>query len=176
MGFPMAATLTITPGGVPDGRRRNVQASTKLLHEWALMQPWDTPPVYELRLGPTPLSAGVDVLTPEVEAMLRVFNRYADLVGVTSTEILVVEAKMLFDPGAISQLQHYVDLVHYTPILRQYPGRMIVPVILVAFDDPILHQKANAQGIRVIVYSPAWAADWLKLRYSGRKMLQVQGG
>jgi len=168
--------LTITPGGIPDGRRRNVQASTKLLHEWAAMQPWDDPPTYELRLGPTPLSAAVDVMTPEVERMLRVFNRYADLIGITPTEIQVVEAKMLFDPGAISQVQHYVDLVHYTPILRQFPGRQVVAVILVAFDDPIIHQRANAAGIRVIVYSPPWAAEWLKKRYSGRKILAIQEG
>ena len=83
---------------------------------------------------------------------------------------------MLFDPGAISQLQHYVDLVHYTPLLRQWPSRRVAPVILVAFDDPILHQKANAQGIRVIVYSPLWAAEWLKKRYSGRKILATQEG
>lgn len=172
----MGGTPTITPGGVPDGSRRNKQASTKLLHEWALMQPWDVEPVYELRLGPTPLSANVDVLTPQVEAMLRNFNRYADLIGVTPTEIQVVEAKMLFDPGAISQLQHYIDLVHYTPALRTYPGRVIQGVILVAFDDPILHQKAAAQGLRVIVYSPAWASDWLTKRYSPRQALQIVGG
>jgi hypothetical protein len=140
-----------------------------LLHEWASLQPWDYPPVYELRLGPTPLSAAAGVLTPEIEGMLRVRNRYADLVGVTPSEVQIIEAKMVFDPGAISQVQHYVDLAHNTPLLRNYPGRIIQPVILVAFDDPVLRQKAEAAGIRVILYTPPWAGEWLVKRYGGKQ-------
>ena len=62
---------TFTPGGVPDGKRRRVLASSMLLHEWSEMQPWTRPPIYEFRLGPTPLSANAPVLTPQIEAMLR---------------------------------------------------------------------------------------------------------
>ena len=172
----MSATPTITPGGIPSGIRRERFASTKLLHEWALMQPWDVPFEYEMRLGSTPLSATAGALTPELERMLRVFNRYADGVGITPTEIQVVEAKMQFDPGAISQVEHYVDLIHHTPMLRAYAGRQVQAVIVVAFDDPVLHQKANSKGIRVIHFTPAWAVEWLKKRYSGRKALQSEGG
>jgi len=138
------------------------------------MQPWDFPPIYELRLGPTPLSATAGVPTPQVEAMLRLFNRYADLIGITPTEIQVIEAKMIFDPGALSQVEHYVDLVHYTDLLRAFAPRVVQPIILVAFDDAILHQKANAKGIRVILYTPEWANLWLQKRYSGRKALQIE--
>lgn len=167
----MADNVTFTPGGVPAGARLSRFASTRLLHEWAQMQPWSVAPVYELRLGPTPLSASAGAVTPEIEAMLRNFNRYADLIGITDTEIQVVEAKMQFDPGAISQVLHYVALVHTTPILKSYPQARIVPVILIAFDDAVLRQVAEAQGIRVILYTPAWASDWLNRRYSKTKAL-----
>jgi hypothetical protein len=163
-----------TPGGVPQGSRVIRFASTKLLHEWSLLQPWDYPPIYELRLGPTPLSASADMTDPKVLAMLRVFNRYADMVGITPTEIQVIEAKMILDPGALSQLEHYVNLVHYTDLLRQFAPRVVQPVILVAFDDPIVHQLANAKGIRVVLYTPDWASLWLEKRYSGRKSLQIE--
>ena len=137
---------TFNPGGVPLGARLARFASTRLLHEWSQLQPWDVPPVYELRLGPTPLTSAPGIITPAQENMLRNFNRYADMIGITAHEIQVIEAKMQFDPGAISQVLHYVDLVHYTPILKEFSGRMVVPVILVAFNDPGLHQRAAAQG------------------------------
>jgi hypothetical protein len=167
-------SVSFTPGGVPQGARVIKFASTRLLHEWSLLQPWDAPPIYELRLGPTPLSASADMTDPKTLAMLRLFNRYADMVGITPTEIQVIEAKMILDPGAISQLEHYVNLVHYTDILRQFAPRTVQPVLLVAFSDPIVAQVAVSKGIRVLVYTPGWASLWLEKRYSGRKALQVE--
>lgn len=165
----MSGGPQIIPGGVPDGSRRRTQASTRLLHEWSIMQPWDAPPVYELRLGPTPLSANAPTITPAVERMLRVFNRYADMVGVTPTEVQVIEAKMVAEPGAISQLQHYVDLVHSTPLLSQYPGRRVQGVLLFAVNDPIVAQRASAAGLRVIIFTPPWVQDYLNLKYFRRQ-------
>jgi len=165
----MSAAPTFMPGGIPDGARRRTQASTRLLHEWSVIQPWQYPPIYELRLGPTPLSANADNITPNVEAMLRVFNRYADMVGITPREIQVIEAKVVAEPGAISQLQHYVDLVHYTPLLQQYAGRVVQPVLLFAVDDPIVHQKANAVGIRVEIFTPDWVQTYLNTKYFRRQ-------
>jgi hypothetical protein len=162
-------SATITPGGVPDTPRRRIQASTRLLHEWSIMQPWDVPPTYELRLGPTPLTASAPTITPAIERMLRLFNRYADMVGITPTEIQVIEAKVVAEPGAISQLQHYVDLAYTTPILSQYPGRRIQGVLLFAVDDPIVRQRANAAGIRVTIFTPAWVQDYLNTKYFRRQ-------
>ena len=132
------------------------------------MQPWDVPPVYELRLGPTPLVANSPTITPAIEGMLRRSNRYADMVGITPTEIQVIEAKVVADPGAISQLQHYVDLVYTTPMLQQYPGRRIQGVLLFAVNDAIVAQRAVAAGLRVIIFTPAWVLDYLNLKYFRR--------
>jgi len=125
--------------------------------------------MYELRLGPTPLSASAPTITPAVERMLRVFNRYADMVGITPTEIQVIEAKVVADPGSISQLQHYVDLVYTTPLLRQYPGRRVQGVLLFAVNDPIVAQRANAAGLRVVIFTPDWVQDYLNLKYFRRQ-------
>jgi len=167
----MSGAPTFTPGGVPDGPRRRTQASTRLLHEWSVMQPWDVPPMYELRLGPTPLSANAPNITANVEAMLRVFNRYADMVGITPTEIQVIEAKVVADPGAVSQLQHYVDLVHTTPLVRQYAPRSVQGVLLFAVNDPIVTQRANSVGIRVEIFTPDWVQDYLNLKYFRRQRI-----
>lgn len=129
------------------------------------MQLWDAGPWYELRLGPTPQVANGVYVAPQYARMLSVFNRYADLVGIARGEIQVVEAKMQFDPGAISQVDLYRDLVLTTPLIQQYPNRVVTPIILVAIDDPIVHQKATAAGIRVELFTPPWVNDWLQRRY-----------
>ena len=160
---------SFTPGGVPDGARRRIQASTKLLHEWSVMQPWQYPPIYELRLGPTPLVSATQALTARIERMLRNFNRYADMIGITPTEIQVIEAKMVAEPGAISQLQHYLDLVHTTPLISTYGGRSVVGVLLFAVHDPIVTQRANFAGLRVITFTPTWTQEYLNLKYFRRQ-------
>lgn len=124
--------------------------------------------MYELRLGPTPLSANASNITPAIEGMLRRFNRYADMIGVTPDEIQVIEAKVVADPGAISQLQHYIDLVHTTPLLQQYPGRRVQGVLLFAVNDPIVAQRANAAGLRVSLFTPPWVQEYLNLKYFRR--------
>lgn len=155
----------ITPGGIPDGPRRRTQASTRLLHEWSGFQPWIVPPTYELRLGPTPLTTPGVVLTPALEAQLRVSNSYADLIGITETEIQVVEAKVVATSGAISQLEEYLTYLPLTPILREYAGRSIVGVLLWAVDKAVPHQMANARGLRVIIYTPSWIQDYLNQKW-----------
>jgi hypothetical protein len=164
----MGGTLTITPGGVPDGVRRRTPASTRLLHEWSIMQPWIEPPTYELRLGPTPIGAPDLVVTPKIEAMLRVFNRYADMVGISATQIDVVEAKMVAEPGALSQLQHYVELAYAMGLPSRYPGKVVQGVLLWAVDDALIHTRALAYGFRVEVFTPPWTADYLSSRFYHR--------
>lgn len=101
--------------------------------------------------------------------MLRNFNRYADMVGITPTEIQVIEAKMVAEPGAISQLQHYVDLVHTTPTMNQYPGRRVQGVLLFAVNDPVVAQRALASGLRVVIFTPLWTQEYLNLKYFRRQ-------
>ena len=161
------AEMKATPIG--EGPRRLTLQSTRLLHEWANVQPWDVAPIYELRLGPTVLSAHAPVLTPKIEAMLRVFNRYADLVGIIGQEILVVEAKMVPEAGAISQLQHYIDLLPLTPLLREHRDKRVQGVLLFAVDDPVITQRAHLSGFRVEIFTPPWANEYLELKYFRRR-------
>lgn len=141
-------------------------ASTRLLSEWAATIPWISPPVYEMRLGPTPLLAGNLPVTPQLAAMLARANRYADLVGVTTTNILAVEGKMIATPGAISQLQHYINLLNAMGFPAQFPGKPVQGILVWAVDDPIVNQEAVAAGLQVQVYAPQWAVDYLQSKYA----------
>jgi len=155
----------ITPGGVPPGKRARTQASTMLLQQWAATQTWLAPPVYEMRLGPTPLLNNGLPVTPRIANMLARANRYADLIGAVAGTILVVEAKVVATPAAISQLQLYVNLAYASPIRDQFPLLPITPVLVWAVDDPIVHQMAIAAGITVEVFSPPWVAAYLQNRF-----------
>jgi hypothetical protein len=151
---------------IPDGARLAKFASTQLLKEWADFQVWDWGPKYEMRLGPTPLVGNPGVVDDRYEGALRRFCRYADLIGAMHGELYVVEAKMRAEPGAISQLQHYVDLVLATPAIRMLPYRRVHPLLLWALDVEEIHQRAVAAGVDVEVYTPPWVNDWLAIKYA----------
>lgn len=165
--------LQIVPQPIPDGTRRNTQASTRLLHEWAQMQPWESPPSYELRLGPTTGSVSGVPLSPALEAMLRRRNHYADLVGLVPHELLVIEAKVVIDAAAIGQLEWYMSLISSTPALRNYLDRLIVPVLLVAVDDEQMRMWALGKGIRVVTYAPSWIENYLVQKYYRRRQINA---
>lgn len=165
----MADTPMIIPTAIPNGARRRVPASTKLLHEWiTLTHPHDQV-FYELKLGPTVGHvAGVE-LNPKLTAMLRVTNWYADATIVTPDEIQVVEAKVAPQAGAISQLEHYRDLVLETPMLHEFPNRAVAMVLLFGFGDSAIVPRAQNRGIRVEIFTPAWLHEYLITRNFHRR-------
>lgn len=164
----MAGTLTITPGGVPDGKRRRTPASTRLLHEWSIMQPWIVAPTYELRLGPTPLMPGAPVVSPEMQRMLTVFNRYSDMVGISADEIQIIEAKMVALPEAVGQLEDYVHLAYEMGLPSNWPGKRVQGVLVAAVYRPRTIEKAAQYGFRVEVFTPPWTQDYLATRFYHR--------
>lgn len=111
---------------------------------------------------------GAPVVSPQIERMLRVFNRYGDLVGILPNEIDVVEAKMVAEMGALSQLEHYVELVYAMGLPSQWPGKIVQGVLLWAVDDPIIRQRAARYGFRVELFTPPWTQDYLATRFYHR--------
>jgi hypothetical protein len=160
----MADTLTITPTAIPHGARRRVPASTRMLHEWATLTHGNDQIFYELKLGPTVQHVIGKLDDPKLVNMLRVTNWYADATIVTPDEILIVEAAVAPNPGKISQLEHYRDLVLETPLLKDYPNRSIAMVLLFGFGDSAIVPRAQLRGIRVEIYTPSWLHEYLITR------------
>lgn len=163
------APPTITPTAISPGPRRTTLNSTRLLHEWAVMQPWEEQPCYELRLGPTIGATNGLALTPETEAMVRTRNWYADLVGPLPGALAVVEAKMVIDNAAVGQLEGYVKLISSTPKLKNWLNRPIRPILLAAVDDSMVRQHAQQKGILVEIFSPPWTQAYLTQKYFRRR-------
>lgn len=163
------ATITVTP--IPDGPRRRIQASTNLLHQWVTAVHPNDLVIYELRLGPTPLSIPGYPVTPQTEAMLRTANMYADATIIEPTQIEIVEAKMVGQPSAVSQLRAYASLVLSTPDLQPYLGRQLIERHLWAVDNELARQMAQAAGQVVTIYTPSWVEAYLQTKYWRNKPL-----
>lgn len=159
-----ALPIVMTPTPFPNGKRSRIRASSMLLQEWITAKYAGAQVFYELRLGPTQKHlAGVQV-TPQLEAMLRVANWYADAVVISSTEALVIEAKVDPDPGAVGQVLFYRSLIYSTPALAGFTHLPLMPVVLFAEDDSGVTPFARGLGCRVEIYTPPWIATYLETR------------
>jgi hypothetical protein len=114
------------------------------------------------RLGP-PItnSAGQYMTQDEAAAVGSVFRRWADLIAVEPTQLIVCEGKMIAQPGAVSQLELYMDLIATTPELEPYSDRQIVGRLLCAIPDPATTALAARHGITVAVFRPPWVDVYL---------------
>src|SRR5260370_38980433 len=110
-----APPIVMRPTPFPNGKRSRIRASSMLLQEWITAKYPLAQVFYELRLGPTQKHLlGVQV-SPQLEAMLRVANWYADAVAITPTEALVIQPKADPDPGTVGQVLYYRTLIYSTP-------------------------------------------------------------
>lgn len=115
-----------------------------------------------VRLGathPQLLPAG---LSAEEQRMLTVWKRWADAVVVTRTKIILVEGAILPDPGDISKLLLYEQLLRYTPEFQAYMDRDIEKQLVIAVEDPLLTKIARDAGIKVIGFAPDWISDYVQ--------------
>jgi hypothetical protein len=157
--------VTITPATLPTGQRSRIQASTMLLSEWLAAFRPSTVHLFQVRLGPTPQLTPGAVMQPFLVGLLRRFNRWADAISISPTEIEIIEASVVADPGKISQVETYMALAPSTPELAAYPSRRVTGSLLFATDDETIRQKAVAAGLGYYVYTPAWMQDYLMNRY-----------
>ena len=146
-----------------------------LLREWAALKY----PGYwlreQVRLGPTQSSLVNVQVSPALEAALRVWNWYADGVLVAPGEVLVIEAKVQPTPAAVGQVLFYLELMASTPELTASLSLPFVPMVLFAESDSRVTRFAQAKGVRVEIYTPAWIADYLTQVQFRRRSTAVPG-
>jgi hypothetical protein len=134
-----------------------------LMREWAARTYPGVPLLEQLRLGPTSAKLIGVVVTPALEAALRVANWFADGVLLSPMETLVIEAKVRPTPAAVSQVQFYAEQIASTPALASRLSLPINALVLFAEDDPVVNAFARRHGVRVAIYTPPWIADYLQL-------------
>ena len=94
-------------------------------------------------------------LSEKEQRMFSVYRKYVDLIAITQTEIILLEAKRQFKRAAeaIAQLPVYTRIIVDTPELQDYlPSRRIVPVLVYPTDDPHIRDTCRRENIRFIIW------------------------
>lgn len=136
--------------------RQNQQREWKLLSWWLAQNHSHAEHIWmQARVGPSGTIPNLKY-TPEIEAMARVRNRWADAVYIEDGAISLVEAKMKPDPGVFSILIHYARNLRRDPYFSQFNNLPLHLIALMAQDDPSLAEEAPWYGVQWVVYHPPW--------------------
>jgi hypothetical protein len=114
------------------------------------------------RLGP-PIVRDAGRFASDAEARMasQAFRRWVDLLVVEPHRLIVCEAKIVAAPGALAQIEVYLDLVAATPELAPYSDRPAVGMFLCAVPDPTVTALATRKGFEVVVFHPPWVDEFM---------------
>lgn len=134
----------------------------QMLAEWVAKTQAGSRVLQRVRLGsPTP-SVSRPEMSPEEQAMVGAWRRWADAVILTDKDVTIVEAAIRPDPGKISQLELYAMLFPHTPELEAWHGLPLHLVLLYAIEDPATILLARNKGILCIEYKPLWLPAYME--------------
>jgi len=122
-------------------------------------------PGYEHRVhvhvGSTPFRKEGKFYSDATARLLGEFRRWADAVVVMPDRLVLVEVKIIPQPGVISQIKHYKRLLPKTPELAEHKEKPIDMRLVFAIDDPVITEDARTEGILVTIFCPQWIMDYL---------------
>jgi len=118
---------------------------------------WST----NVRLGKV-TGTGIERLSPEERRMLQgAFGAQADAVVVLKDKVVIVEAMIRHEPGALEDLIKYEMLFKETEEYKTSWGKPIEKILLTPLDLPFHVKLAKSFGVRVVQYKPLWIMDYL---------------
>ena len=135
---------------------------TRLLSEWVSKNYSDSRVFYRVRLGSYPSWAQKAINNGAPAAIYKIYQRWADAIVITDKELILIEAKIKADPGVISQINLYEQLLPKTESFQQFRDLPIRKLILMAQSDPEVELLAQRENITVKIFSPPWVTDYLK--------------
>jgi len=106
-----------------------------------------------VRLGSYPSWAINSINKGAPAAIYKVYQRWADAIVITDKELILIEAKIKADPGVISQINLYEQLLPKTESFQQFRDLPIRKLILMAQSDPEVELLAQRENITVKIFS-----------------------
>jgi hypothetical protein len=116
-----------------------------------------------VHLGPSLTRVGGRFTSDEEAKLVGVFRRWADALVFLPDRVILIEAKILPQPGVISQLQLYAELIPKTPELSEHKDKWVERLLVCAIEDSLITELARREGIRVIIFRPVWIDDYMKI-------------
>lgn len=95
--------------------------------------------------------------------------RWADALVFMPDHVVLIEAKILPQPGVISQLLLYEELIPKSQHLGEHKDKPVEKRLVCAIEDPLISELARRSGIRVIIYRPKWIDAYLKVLHPWEK-------
>lgn len=102
-------------------------------------------------------------MSDEEARLVGVFRRWADALVFLPDRIVLIEGKILPQPGVLSQLSLYEELIPKTPELQEHWPKPIEKVLVCAIEDPLISELARRGGVRVVIFHPRWINNYLKI-------------
>ena len=122
-----------------------------------------------VHLGSTPPRLRGKFTTDAEARLVGVFRRWADAIVFMPDRLVLIEGKILPQPGVLSQLKLYEALIPKTPELAEHREKPIEKVLVCAIEDPLITQLARTEGVLVRVFHPAWINQYLKVIHPWEK-------
>lgn len=135
---------------------------TRLLSEWVAKNYPDDRVMFRVRLGRPPPWATASIARGAPPKIYKIYQRWADAIIIRIKELILIEAKIKPDPGVISQINLYAQLIPKTEELSEYGDLPVRKVILMAMRDTEIEELAAADNIDIQVYTPTWVTEYLK--------------
>ena len=122
-----------------------------------------------VHLGSTPARFKGMYAKEENGRLLGVFRRWADALVFMPDRLVLIEGKILPQPGVLSQLKLYEELIPKTPELSEHRSKPIEKILICAIEDPLISELARREGVRVIIYRPKWIDTYLEIIHPWEK-------
>ncbi len=122
-----------------------------------------------VHLWSTPPRLKGQYATDKEERLVGVFRRWADAIVFLPDRLILIEGKILPQPGVISQLSLYEDLIPKTPELAEHREKPIVKMLVCAIEDKLISALARREGVQVRIFHPAWINEYMKIVHPWEK-------
>jgi hypothetical protein len=142
-------------------RKPSEQRERRYIVDYVRFRYPNSPALFNLRLGGIPAKLEGQDIHGLSSNIFKVFNRYVDAAVLAPDLLLLIEAKILADLGAVSQLQYYASLVSSTPELAAYQELPLKLLIVTASADPSFVAFATGNNVSVEIYTPPYATEYL---------------
>jgi len=131
------------------------------LAEWLAMNfppgTWRT----NVRLGKVIPPGRKKLLAPEERLLLYAFGASADAIVLLPDKVIIVEAMVRHEPGALEDLLKYKELFKMTEEFREHWHKPIELILLTPLDVPFYEKFAQKFGVKVVKYKPMWIIEYL---------------
>jgi len=112
-------------------------------------------------LGNVKVPENVSVTPEEYRYLKRSFAATADAVVFLEDKVVIIEAMVRDEPGAIEDLLRYKKLFQEDTDFIQYRDKPIELWLVTPLQSPHKQKMAEEMGIKWVYYSPAWIWEYL---------------